>query len=67
MTETDEEPVVGKTARVKEEVVVRKEAADRVETVRDKVRREDVEITNDDRTPTDTGSPAKLDRSPARP
>lgn len=57
VTETDEEPVVGKTARVKEEVVVRKEAADRVETVRDKVRREDVEITNDDRALTDNGSP----------
>ncbi len=47
MTETDEEAVVGKTARVKEEVVVRKDAADRVETVHDTVRREDVEITKD--------------------
>jgi uncharacterized protein (TIGR02271 family) len=66
VTETDEEPVVGKTARVKEEVVVRKEAADRVETVRDKVRREDVEITNDDRTATDTGSPSSSTGSPPR-
>jgi uncharacterized protein (TIGR02271 family) len=67
VTETDEEPVVGKTARVREEVVVRKEAADRVETVRDKVRREDVEITNDERAPTEAGSPGNSTRSPRRP
>ncbi len=42
--ETDEEAVVGKTAHVREEVVVRKDVNDRVETVRDTVRREDVEI-----------------------
>jgi uncharacterized protein (TIGR02271 family) len=47
VTESDEEAVVGKTARVREEVVVRKDVADRVETVRDTIRREDVEITND--------------------
>jgi uncharacterized protein (TIGR02271 family) len=47
VSESDEEAVVGKTARVREEVVVRKDVADRVETVRDTVRREDVEITND--------------------
>ena len=45
VTETGEEAVVSKTARVKEEIVLRKEAADRTETVRDTVRREDVEIT----------------------
>ncbi len=44
MTETAEEAVVAKTARVKEEIALRKEAVDRVETVRDTVRREDVEI-----------------------
>lgn len=44
MTEMDEEAVVGKTARVTEEVVLRKDATERVETVRDTVRREDVEI-----------------------
>ena len=38
---------VGKTARVKEEVVIRKDVADRVETIHDSVRREDVEITRD--------------------
>ena len=48
VTETDEEAVVGKTARVREEVVVHKEATDRVETVRDTVRRQDVEIERDD-------------------
>lgn len=47
VTETAEEAVVGKTARVKEEVVIRKDAGERVETVRDTVRREDVEITRD--------------------
>ncbi len=55
VTETAEEAVVSKTARVKEEVVVRKEAADRTETVRDTVRREDVEITKEPGTAT-TGS-----------
>ena len=45
MTETDEQAVVGKTARIVEEVGLRREAADRTETVRDTVRREDVEIT----------------------
>ncbi len=44
MTETGEEAVIGKTAHVREEVSLRKEAADRVETVRDTVRREDVKI-----------------------
>ncbi len=44
MTEVDEEAVVGKSARVMEEVVLHKDATERVETVRDTVRREDVEI-----------------------
>ena len=44
MTEMDEEAVVGKTAYVREEVSLRKEAVDRVETVKDTVRREDVQI-----------------------
>ena len=45
VTESGEEAVVSKTARVVEEVGIRKEAADRTETVRDTVRREDVEVT----------------------
>ena len=40
-----EEAVVGKSAHVVEEVAIGKKASDRVETVRDTVRREDVEIT----------------------
>ena len=49
--------MVGKTARVKEEIVVHKEATDRVETVRDTVRRQDVEIERDDSTSRPTGVP----------
>ena len=44
MTETAEEAVVSKTARVVEEVVVGKTATDRTETVRDTVRKTDVEV-----------------------
>ncbi len=44
--ETAEEPVVAKTARVVEEVVVGREATERTETVRDTVRREEVEVTD---------------------
>ena len=44
VAETGEEAVVSKTARVREEVSIRKDVSDHVETVRDTVRREDVEI-----------------------
>ncbi len=44
MTETSEEAVVSKTARVREEVNIHKQADDRVETVKDTVRRQEVEI-----------------------
>ncbi len=44
MTETAEEVVVSKEARVVEEVVVRKTADDRTETVSDTVRRTEVEV-----------------------
>jgi uncharacterized protein (TIGR02271 family) len=44
MAETREEAVVSKTAHVTEEVRLRKEAVERVETVRDTVRREEVEV-----------------------
>jgi uncharacterized protein (TIGR02271 family) len=47
MTETSEEAVVSKAARIREEVVIHKEATERTETVRDTVRREDVEITKE--------------------
>jgi len=44
VTETGEEAVVGKQARVVEEVVLRKEAEERTETIRDTVRRTDVQV-----------------------
>jgi len=44
VTETSEEPVVSKQARVVEEVVVRKDATEHTETVRDTVRRTDVSV-----------------------
>ena len=44
--ETEEVPVVAKTARVVEEVAIRKEETERTETVRDTVRREDVEVSD---------------------
>ena len=42
--ETHEQPVVNKTAQIIEEVVLRKEASDRVETINDSVRRQEVDI-----------------------
>lgn len=46
MTERGEEAVVGKTARVVEEVVLSKSADERVEDVNETVRRTDVEVEN---------------------
>ncbi|WP_043840266.1 YsnF/AvaK domain-containing protein [Muricoccus aerilatus] len=43
-TEHSEEAVVGKEARVKEELVIRKDASDRTETVHDTVRRTEVKV-----------------------
>lgn len=48
MTETAEEAVVGKEARVVEEVLVRKDVGERVETVRDTVRHTEVEVERTD-------------------
>jgi uncharacterized protein (TIGR02271 family) len=45
--ETAEEPVVAKTARVAEEVVVGRETTERTETVTDTVRRDEVEVSGD--------------------
>jgi uncharacterized protein (TIGR02271 family) len=56
MTETAEEAIVSKTAHVYEEVGLRKEATDRVETVRDTVRKEEVEIEQIPGTTTTTTS-----------
>ena len=44
LQETSEEAVVSKTARVVDEVVIHKDVNERTETVRDTVRREEVEI-----------------------
>ena len=44
VVETAEVPVVEKRVRVREEVVVRTERAERIETVRETVRRDEVEI-----------------------
>jgi len=56
MTATGEEAVVGKTARVVEEVVVSKSAEEHVEEVSDTVRRTDVEVDRDTDVETKTGS-----------
>jgi uncharacterized protein (TIGR02271 family) len=69
-TETAEEAVVAKEARVVEEVVVRKTADERTETVSDTVRRTEVEV-EDDRTAAargtttggTTGTTARTDRN----
>lgn len=55
MTTRSEEPVVSKEARVVEEVAIHKDATDRVETVRDTVRRTEVDV--DDTRNTDKTSP----------
>jgi stress response protein YsnF len=48
MIETSERPVVGKSVKVREEVVVRRERTQRIETVRDTVRRDEIEVTHSD-------------------
>lgn len=55
VAETDEEAVVAKTARVREEVVVRKDVDQRTETIQDNVRRTEVEI-DDTRTGRDNST-----------
>jgi len=44
VTETVEEPVVGKTAHFAEEVVIRWQGSDRMQIVHDTVRRQQVEV-----------------------
>jgi uncharacterized protein (TIGR02271 family) len=46
--ESDEVPLVEKTAHVAEEVVIRREPTERTEKVRETVRREEVEVTQPD-------------------
>ena len=63
VTTHSEEPVISKEARVKEEVVVRKEADQRTETVQDTVRHTEVEV-EDDRAK--AGTPATPSTTPPR-
>ena len=44
ITETTEEPVVTKSVHITEEVVIQREGTDHVKTLRDKVRRQQVEV-----------------------
>ena len=53
VTATGEEAVIGKTARVVEEVVVSKTADERVEQIDDTVRRTEVEVDEDKGTSVD--------------
>jgi uncharacterized protein (TIGR02271 family) len=55
-TESSEEAVIAKEARVTEEVVIRKEVDEHTETVRDTLRRTEVEV---DRDPGTTGGTTK--------
>lgn len=59
MTETSEEAVVAKDSRVVEEVVIRKSAEDRVETIDDTVRRTEVDVERMDSTSRKDGGPAR--------
>jgi len=70
MTETHEEAVVGKTARVVEEISLRKEASDRVEKVRDTVRSTKVDVEQVpavEATTTTTTAATKLAAAPPMP
>jgi stress response protein YsnF len=61
MRERDEEAVIQKTARVKEEVVVSKDVGERTEQVRDKVRRTQVDVEKEPET-VGTAGPASRER-----
>jgi stress response protein YsnF len=54
ITETAEEPVVTKSVHVAEEVVIQREGSDHVKTLRDKVRRQQVEVERSGNTETVT-------------
>ena len=66
MTESSEEAVVSKTARVYEEVGLSKQATERVETIHDTVRKEEVEVEQipGGTTTTTTGGNALDPRAP---
>ncbi len=58
-----EQPVVEKSARVKEEVVITKQAGTHTETIREKVRRSDVDVQPLERTSQERTSRASQDRA----
>ena len=64
MTETSQEAVVSKMAHVVEEVNLRKDVTDRVETVKDTLRRDEVEI---EKVPGDGVSPRVAGTTPITP
>jgi uncharacterized protein (TIGR02271 family) len=66
MTEMREQAVVSKTARVVEEVNLRKDVTDRVETVKDTLRRDEVEIEKvpGEKTAAATATPIRPASSP---
>lgn len=61
VTETDEEAVVAKDARVREEVVIRKDVEEKARTVSDKVRRTEVEVEDDRAAGTRATDPDRTD------
>jgi len=63
--EKSEQPVVQKEARVVEEVVVGKEATQRTETVRDTVRRTDVDVEQVDKNNPSAGNASRRSDRPA--
>lgn len=66
VSETAEQALVGKEARVKEEVVVSKAANERVERIDDTVRRTKVEV-EDNRKPDQTSESKAAPKTPSRP
>jgi uncharacterized protein (TIGR02271 family) len=62
LTETDEEAVVAKTARVTEEVVISKDVTERTERVSDTVRRTEVDVENTAGTEHAVNRDVKVDR-----
>jgi stress response protein YsnF len=65
VTETIEEPVITKSSHIAEEVVIRKEGADHVKTVRDKVRRQQVEVERVATDPSMKNEPAIVRNEPS--
>jgi uncharacterized protein (TIGR02271 family) len=64
--ERSEEAVVSKDARVKEEVVVKKNVEDRTQTVQDKVRRTEVDVEDDRTNRSVQGTADEINPTPRR-